>query len=90
MLHLPRPRPVRPGYWFAQKRYGIGSVPATAMGWVVTAIFVLLLGLAMHYLPTNSVRSIVALGLLVLFCAICRLKTDGGWQWRWGDDGKEG
>jgi len=86
-MHLMKPRPVRPGYWFAQKRFGIGAVPATKAGWAATLAFVLALGGVMKWLPGKSAKDLTALALIACYLVLCWKMTDGGWRWRWGDDG---
>lgn len=78
-------RPVRPGYWFAPRRYGFGFTPANRMGWAVTCTFLALFGLAMWVLPDDRSRIMVGAGLIGGYLAIALLKTDGGWGWHWGD-----
>jgi len=39
----------------------------------------------MKLLPTKAARDIVAGLLLVVYFTVTWRKTDGGWQWRWGD-----
>lgn len=77
-------QPVRDGYWFAQKRYGFGAVPATLAGWVATALYVLAIGLIVKAMHSDEVKLILGGALTVAFLAITWLKTDGGWRWRWG------
>lgn len=79
-------RPVRPGYWFAQKRFGYGAVPATAAGWVLTAAYLLVLGLAIRAMPSDTARIILGTCITLAYVAIVWLKTDGGFAWRWSDD----
>jgi hypothetical protein len=85
MMFLIKPtRTVRPGYWFAQKRYGFGAVPATKQGWAVTIACALALGMIMLWMPGKAARDGAALALLACFAVLCWKKTDGGWRWRWG------
>ena len=79
-------RPVRPGYWFAQKRYGIGSVPVTIAGWALTSTYLMLLGLAIWRMPTDNIRLTVGGAITIVFVTFVWLKTDGGWRWRWGGE----
>jgi hypothetical protein len=77
---------VRPGYWFAQKRYGWGAVPATWQGWAVMIVTLLLAGGIARLADERS--TLYQLLFVPLFAGalwLCWLKTDGGWQWRWGD-----
>ena len=78
--------PVRPGYWFAQKRFGYGAVPATILGWVATAAFLLILGFTLRAMPTDGARIIVGTAITLSYLAIVWRKTDGGWRWRWGGE----
>ena len=84
--HMIGGSPVRPGYWFAQKRFGFGSVPATVMGWAVTAAFLLILGLTIRAMPTDGARIVIGIAIMLSYLAIVWLKTDGGWRWRWGGE----
>lgn len=65
-------------YWFKPKRYGLGAVPANWKGWACSCIPV---GLVVA-LPPLWAKAGVAAGFIVL----ARLKTEGGWRWRWGED----
>ena len=78
-------RSVRPGYWFAQKRYGYGAVPATLAGWVATAAYLLVLGIAIKAMPTDTARVVLGACITLAYVAVVWLKTDGGFAWRWGD-----
>jgi hypothetical protein len=78
-------RSVRPGYWFAQKRFGFGAVPATIMGWIATAVYLLVLGFAIKAMPTDGTRVVIGVSITLAYLAIVWLKTDGGFAWRWGD-----
>ncbi|TGX40168.1 hypothetical protein E5A74_16110 [Sphingomonas naasensis] len=80
---------VRPGYWFAQKRYGWGVVPATWQGWALT-LGTLLIAVGIAKLAERSaLYQLLFLPLFGGFLWICWLKTDGGWRWRWGDSDKD-
>jgi hypothetical protein len=79
-------------YWFRQKRFGYGATPNTWEGWLVTALFVLLVtGIVFHgpSIRDNGLRTLwFGLGipaLLVPYCVIAYLKTEGGWRWRSGE-----
>lgn len=80
--------PVRPGYWFAPKRYGIGAVPATAMGWVATAVFLSVFGTVVAMLHSPFERVVIGGAIVITYVAIVWLKTDGGFAWRWGGEDK--
>lgn len=76
---------VRPGYWFKARRYGFGAFPVTVQGWALTWTFAALLALAIWRMPTLATKREVGGALVIAFIAICWLKTDGGWKWRWGE-----
>jgi hypothetical protein len=82
----PRPRPVGEGYWFARKRCGIGATPATWQGWLLSAIFIALLLLAVFLLPNDVAKGTAAFALIAIFMTISWMKTDGGWGWTGCDD----
>jgi hypothetical protein len=70
--------------WFAPKRYGYGSgLPVRWQGWVVLALFVLVVITAALTLKGVERIAVFAIAIL-LFTAICAVKTRGGWKWRWG------
>lgn len=77
-------RTVRPGYWFAPKRFGIGAVPASPAGWAVISLYALAMGLMMRFMPSHQSRIVVGIALTAVLAVICWMKTDGGWKWRWG------
>ena len=77
-------RRVRPGYWFAPKRFGFGAVPATAAGWAATALYLLAIGLAVRTMPTDGAKIVLAVCITLAYLAIVWRKTDGGFAWRWG------
>ncbi|WP_231736417.1 hypothetical protein [Sphingobium sp. CCH11-B1] len=71
--------------WFAAKRYGYGSgLPISWEGWAVLAAFFLVVVVAAAELPGWK-KSIVDAPAIIALIAICALKTEGGWRWRWGD-----
>ncbi|MGK6354782.1 hypothetical protein ACMGDH_06095 [Sphingomonas sp. DT-207] len=85
----PRPAPprLRPGYWFRPKRFGLGAVPASWQGWLLTLV-VLVCGILLGRLAEQ--RGPIWLALLVPlfvgFIVLAWIKTDGEWRWRWGRD----
>ena len=73
--------------WFAQKRYGIGSVPITWQGWAVTIGFVAALLALVFTLRGHPVQLFAAVvPLITVLCVICAKTTRGGWRWRWGEE----
>ncbi len=78
-------RPVRPGYWFAQRRYGFGFTPANAMGWAATSAFLAIFGLTMWLVRDDWLRIVAGSVIAFAYLTLALFKTDGGWRWRWGD-----
>jgi len=80
--------PAERSYWFPAKRYGWGwGLPTCWQGWVVYALFVLLVTLGLAFFPPQ--RHLVAflvyvLALSAVVGAICWLKGEPP-RWRWGD-----
>jgi hypothetical protein len=78
----------QPRYWFPAKRYGWGwGLPLVWQGWVVLAVFVLLIVAgAAFLLPSRGqlcFYGYVAVLVLVLV-AVCWLKGEPP-RWRWGE-----
>lgn len=71
-------------YWFAAKKYGIGtSLPIAWQGWVLLVGYVAGL-IAAVGLTVGAVRwGAIALATVVCLVIAAR-KTRGGWRWRWG------
>ena len=83
-----------PRYWFQQKRLGYGPTPNTWQGWAFMgfcylAVFSVIL--SAPAIRDNLLRAAwVVLGLAVtvlVTVAVSRMKTEGGWRWRNGQDG---
>jgi len=74
-------------YWFPAKRYGWGwGLPNRWQGWLVLAIFVLLVGILVRVLPPQAALVPFIIGVLVLIAAlmaICYAKGEPP-KWRWG------
>jgi hypothetical protein len=81
--------PTEPRYWFPAKRYGWGwGVPRTWQGWLVLAVFVLLMIVGALIFPPRAGPGpyLAYVGVLcVLLVAVCWLKGEPP-RWRWGDD----
>ncbi|MDB5809039.1 MAG: hypothetical protein JWN94_1161 [Betaproteobacteria bacterium] len=77
----------RPAYWFPAKRYGYGwGFPRVWQGWVVMAIFaILVLAGAFMLLPGYGSFVFVAYssGLCLGLVAVCWAKGERP-AWRWG------
>ncbi|MHB1282726.1 MAG: hypothetical protein ACYCZI_02485 [Metallibacterium scheffleri] len=74
-------------FWFPAKRYGWGwGVPRTWQGWVVLAVYGVVLVAAPHFLPpahhalTSAAVTVVATLVLLL---VCFWKGEP-LRWRWG------
>ena len=80
--------PAERAYWFPAKRYGWGwGLPSMWQGWVVLALYALLVALGVVLFPPRRepvafVAYVVA--LTVLLMAICWLKGEPP-RWRWGE-----
>jgi hypothetical protein len=81
--------PKDPEYWFPAKRYGWGwGIPATWQGWVVMAIFFILLiaGVAMvppQRQPIEFIGYVVILSIVLT--GVCWWKGEPP-RWRWGGE----
>jgi hypothetical protein len=75
-------------YWFPAKRYGCGwGFPLVWQGWVVLALFVILIaGGAIFLLPSGGPLFFVGyvIALIVLLVIVCWLKGEPP-RWRWGE-----
>ena len=79
------------GYWFKRKLYGWGWTPATWQGWLVLAVFIVLITLNAFRIDFNShsasdtlinvvPQTIILVALLILIC----FKTGEKPHWQWG------
>ena len=79
-------------FWFRPKAFGYGATPITWQGWVLVAGYMIAVA-AMTILLVRSEKGFAAWTTWVLAMAIAAAaltlvswsKTDGSWQWRWGD-----
>jgi hypothetical protein len=80
----------QPAYWFPAKRYGWGwGLPRTWQGWVVLALFVILVAAGIFIFPPRERRIEFFLYVAVfvaLLVAVCYAKGEPT-RWRWGDRG---
>jgi hypothetical protein len=81
-------------FWFRPKRYGYGATPVTWEGWLATVVAGTVVAASIVAMNVwvdraNLVAWIIwaaVLAVLVLyFVQFCRRRTDGDWQWRWGE-----
>jgi len=75
-------------YWFPAKRYGWGwGIPNRWQGWVVLAVYLVLIGAAVLFVHPDqkpfAFAALVVLLTLVLM-AVCWAKGEPP-RWRWGD-----
>jgi len=78
------------GFWFKNRLYGWGWVPAKWQGWLVTALFIIFLILNSYSLAIEEpdridlqwffFRLIMAVATLMLIC----FKTGEKPHWQWG------
>lgn len=77
-------------YWFKRRRYGYGWVPATYEGWLVMAIYAVLVAVVVAAYATTPLENrstlVFLVGLLtVTLCMICIAIAKGPQpRWRWG------
>lgn len=74
-------------YWFPAKRYGFGwGAPTGWQGWLVLAVFFILVGIVAALQPTIGYAGFT-IGMTALVGAligVCWLKGEPA-HWRWGD-----
>lgn len=87
--------------WFKRKRYGYGWTPSSWQGWVVIAVFLIVIiggALTLEETPENTFTKELGFYLMVVFiCAVMLLrisyKKGPTPKWRWGsksnDDSEE-
>lgn len=79
--------------WFKNKNYGYGWYPASWQGWVVLAVYVILLTyLIKNFLPNTNSKEIPpelwwylakVFGLTIVLIIIARITGEKP-EWRWG------
>ncbi len=72
-------------YWFKPKRYGYGAYPISWEGWLLIAVFVILMILnGVFILSYNEILFLMAFVFITfLLVYISAKKTKGKWEWRW-------
>lgn len=75
-------------FWFPAKRYGWGwGPPVRWQGWVVLALYTLLLSLsALTFLPSDNIAAFLAcaVALTIALMVVCWSKGERP-RWRWGE-----
>jgi hypothetical protein len=78
-------------HWFKPKEFGLGATPTTWEGWAVIAAYVVVvLGATLYQIIHDKSRVpsalwfAVVIGATLIVTAVSWAKTDGSWQWRWG------
>ncbi len=76
-------------YWFKRKLYGWGWTPATWQGWLVTLVYVLLIGASTFILQgkttTDTVVFIITFVVLLGAFVFVAYKTGEKPCWQWGN-----
>ena len=73
-------------YWFKPHKYGIGAMPSSWEGCLVTLIFIIVV----IYTVINFANDLFKLIIILLISSIILIfiskkKTDGEWKCRWGN-----
>lgn len=80
-------------YWFKRRRYGIGWIPATWQGWLLTlAPLIVIFGGGMILTATSQSSShltggggyIISVIIVVIICFLITLRKAPHLKWRWG------
>ena len=76
--------------WFRAKRYGYGAgLPIAWQGWFLLALHIaLILGLALLFRDRPLVLAVIVVAAALVPMPIYAARTEGGWRWRWGNDGE--
>jgi hypothetical protein len=80
-------------YWFKAKRHGIGAIPATWEGWALAALAIVAILVERQAIPPHltdpqagdAAALLAQAATAAAALLLCRLKTEGGWRWRWGE-----
>jgi hypothetical protein len=89
MLHLLLGR----NPWFRAKDHGYGAgLPIAWQGWALILSYIAAvvgIGLLLQDASAGGAAGLVALITLLtaIFIVVAKARTEGGWRWRWGDDG---
>jgi hypothetical protein len=81
--------------WFQPKTHGYGATPTSWQGWLVTAVYSLIMivfSVLMLAAPGGVPEIGIVLAWLLMvsvfttaFCLFVKSKTGGDWKWRWGE-----
>jgi hypothetical protein len=74
-------------YWFRSKKYGFGLEPASREGWLITAIYLILIIFSVYraYISQNPTIWWFVFGFLTLLYIYICFKTGEKLRWRWGN-----
>ena len=75
--------------WFRVKRYGIGAgLPCSWEGWALVAVFLaIVVGSGLVFTERAPMLHLgVVLASTAIVLVVSRLKSDGPWKWRWGNE----
>lgn len=78
-------------YWFRARRYGMGWVPATREGWLITLLYIIA-AYVVAIKNTSALESgevggfISTLGALTLLFIAIAYRTGEPLRWRWGKE----
>ena len=86
-------------HWFIPKSHGYGATPANWKGWAATFGYVasvISITLPLMIWPVGSpteptlghvlLWAALVASLTAAFVKLSKLKTDGEWRWRWGNE----
>jgi peptidoglycan/LPS O-acetylase OafA/YrhL len=79
-------------FWFKPKNYGFGATPITWQGWALVGVYVAivvaatLMFVGRQKSPPAWISWIIVMVVATSVMTLASwLKTDGTWQWRWGE-----
>lgn len=78
------------GYWFAPKRFGLGSgLPIAWQGWVLLLSYIALIAGVCALAACEPeigpiIAAVVVIPATIGLMIVCQRRTRGGWRWRWG------
>lgn len=79
-------------YWFEQKRYGYGAGwPIAAQGWILLLGYIAVIVFCGAIVEWDqeigpAAAAIVFFPATVGLVMIAKVRTRGGWRWRWGEE----